>query len=77
VDEDIALNRDFYKRIAPDPTHRPVFYQKIIEMWRTQPSHSVADLGTIKAPTLIMAGEFDCIKRQHTDARTVQKHNCV
>jgi pimeloyl-ACP methyl ester carboxylesterase len=67
AEEDIAPARDFYKRIAPDPTHWPVFYQKIIEMWRTQPRYGVADLGTIKAPTLIMAGEFDCIKRQHTD----------
>jgi pimeloyl-ACP methyl ester carboxylesterase len=65
--EDVAPARDFYKRIAPDPTHWPIVYQKLIEMWRTQPHYSVADLGTIKAPTLIMAGEFDCVKRQHTD----------
>ena len=39
----------------------------MIEMWRTQPRYSVADLGTIKAPTLILAGEFDCVKREHTD----------
>jgi pimeloyl-ACP methyl ester carboxylesterase len=66
-EEAMAPMRDFYKRIAPDPTHWPVFYQKIIEMWRTQPHYRVTDLGTIKAPTLIMAGEFDAIKRQHTD----------
>ena len=36
-------------------------------MWRTQPHYSVTDLGAIKAPTLIMAGEFDCIKPEHTD----------
>jgi pimeloyl-ACP methyl ester carboxylesterase len=63
----IPDGRDFYKRIAPDPTYWPVFHQKMIEMWRTQPHYSVADLGTIKAPTLILAGEFDCVKREHTD----------
>jgi len=67
AEEYVAPIRDFYKSIAPDPSHWPVFYEKSIEMWRTQPHYSVADLGTIKAPTLIMAGEFDCIKRQHTD----------
>jgi pimeloyl-ACP methyl ester carboxylesterase len=36
-------------------------------MWRTQPNYSLADLGTIKAPTLIMAGEFDVIRRSHSD----------
>jgi len=67
TDEFIAPMRDFYKLNAPDPNHWPVFYEKIIEMERTQPRYSVADLGTIKAPKLIMAGEFDCIKRQHID----------
>ena len=64
---EMAPARDFYKRIAPDPGHWPVFFQKLIEMWQTQPRYSVADLGRIKAPTLIMAGEFDLIKREHTD----------
>jgi pimeloyl-ACP methyl ester carboxylesterase len=67
TEDDIAPLRDFYKSIAPDPAHWPVFYQKMMEMGRTQPHYSVADLGTIKAPTLVMAGEFDCVKRQHTD----------
>jgi len=58
---------DYYKRLAPDPTHWPVFHEKIIEMWRTQSRYGVADLGAIKAPTLILAGEFDCVKREHTD----------
>ena len=36
-------------------------------MWRTQPDYSLGDLGTINAPTLIMAGEFDVIRRSHSD----------
>jgi pimeloyl-ACP methyl ester carboxylesterase len=42
-------------------------YEKMLEMRRTQPHYSIAELGTIKAPTFVMAGEFDCVKRQHTD----------
>ena len=77
AEKDIAPARDFYKSIAPDPNHWPVFYQKSIEMWRTQPQYNVADLGTIKAPTLVMAGEFDCIKRRHTDqlAKAIPRTN--
>jgi pimeloyl-ACP methyl ester carboxylesterase len=66
ADEEIAPMRDFYKRNAPDPNHWPVFFQKVAQM-ETQIHYSVTDLGAIKAPTLVMAGEFDCIKRQHTD----------
>ena len=36
-------------------------------MWRTQPQYTLNDLGQIKAPTLVMAGEDDLIKREHTD----------
>jgi pimeloyl-ACP methyl ester carboxylesterase len=36
-------------------------------MWREQPNYTVGDLARIKAPTLIIAGEFDAIKREHTD----------
>jgi hypothetical protein len=35
-------------------------------MWRTQPNYSLDDLSQIKARTLIMAGEFDTISREHT-----------
>ena len=43
------------------------FYRKVVTMWQTQPNFTLADLAKIKAPTLIMAGEFDIIKRSHTD----------
>ena len=56
-----------YSHYAPDPEHWPEVYRKVIRMWRTQPHYSKDDLGRIKAPTLIIAGEFDVIKREHTD----------
>jgi pimeloyl-ACP methyl ester carboxylesterase len=65
---EIADLRDFYQRLAPDPAHWPVFYRKVLAMWRSQPSYSVEDLARIQARTLVMAGENDEIKREHTDA---------
>jgi pimeloyl-ACP methyl ester carboxylesterase len=60
----IALH---YWLIAPNPAQWPALYRNVVTMWRTQPQYTLNDLGRIKAPTLIMAGEFDLIKREHTD----------
>jgi pimeloyl-ACP methyl ester carboxylesterase len=54
-------------RVIPDPSLWPSRVRRVVQMWRTQPNYSLADLGTIKVPTLIMAGEFDAIRRSHTD----------
>jgi pimeloyl-ACP methyl ester carboxylesterase len=54
-----------YRFFAPDPAHWPLFYRKLVNMWRTQPRYTLDDLKRIKAPTLILAGEFDIIKREH------------
>jgi pimeloyl-ACP methyl ester carboxylesterase len=57
----------FYTRHAPDPAHWPVLYRKLTTMWATQPHYSLEELGRITAPALIIAGEFDIAKREHTD----------
>jgi pimeloyl-ACP methyl ester carboxylesterase len=49
-----------------EPAYWPFIYRKVTEMWRTQPNFSIDELSHIRAPTLIMAGEFDLIKRDHT-----------
>jgi pimeloyl-ACP methyl ester carboxylesterase len=56
-----------YWLLAPDPAQWTALYRNVVTMWRTQPQYTVNDLGQIKAPTLIMAGEDDLIKREHTD----------
>jgi pimeloyl-ACP methyl ester carboxylesterase len=56
-----------YKLLAPDPTQWPVLYRNVVTMWRTQPHYTLEELSHIKAPALIMAGQFDVIKREHTD----------
>lgn len=56
-----------YWLLAPDPAQWPALYSNVVTMWRTQPQYTLNDLGHIKAPTLVMAGEDDLIKREHTD----------
>ncbi len=56
-----------YRRIAPDPKHWPVLYRKLITLWATQPHYTLDELRRIEAPALIIAGEFDIVKREYTD----------
>ena len=56
-----------YWLLAPNPAQWPGLYRNVITMWRTQPQYTLNDLGQIKAPTLVMAGEYDLIKREHTN----------
>ena len=37
-------------------------------MWQSEPNFTQDQLKRITTPTLIMAGEFDSIKSQHTEA---------
>ena len=37
-------------------------------MWKSEPNFTMAQLKTIQAPTLVLAGEFDSIKCEHTEA---------
>ena len=66
-EEKIPRTPRFYRRNAPDPAHWPIFYAKLVTMQQTQPHYSVDDLRRITAQTLVMVGEFDAIKREHTD----------
>ncbi len=66
-DSDIPPPPLRYRLLAPDPAHWPEIYRKVVEMWQTQPHYTLSELSHIKAPTLIMAGEFDIIKREHSD----------
>jgi pimeloyl-ACP methyl ester carboxylesterase len=62
-----SLTRRGLTRDAPDPAHWPVIYRKVVEMWRTQPHYTISDLSHIEAPTLVIAGESDLVRRDHTD----------
>ena len=67
-DPGVASQRRSYQFLSPTPARWPVFYGKVMTMWRTLPNYSLAELGAIKSPVLVMAGENDEIRRAHTDA---------
>jgi pimeloyl-ACP methyl ester carboxylesterase len=66
TDGDVPRPPIRYSVFAETPSYWPVIYRKVTTMWQTQPNYSLDDLGQIKAPTLVMAGEFDIIKPEHT-----------
>lgn len=66
-DGDFADVKDYYRRIAPEPDRWPVFFNRVRTMWLTQPNYSAADLGRIAAPTLVILGERDDIRRDHAE----------
>lgn len=55
-----------WTKLNPQPEHYEVAMNKIIAMWRTLPRWSLADLHTIRAKTMICAGDHDLIQPQHT-----------
>lgn len=67
LDIDVPPTPLRYRIFAPDPAHWPTIYRKVVAMWRTQPNYTLDDLALIKSFTLVIAGEFDVIKREHTD----------
>ena len=44
------------------------FSAKVDTMWASEPHYSPADLRRIRSPVLVIAGEHDVIRRDHTDA---------
>jgi pimeloyl-ACP methyl ester carboxylesterase len=57
-----------YQRSAPDPSHFEVAMNRVLNLWRTQPNFTMAELGSIRARTLIAAGEHDLIRPEHSRA---------
>nr|WP_293678071.1 alpha/beta hydrolase [uncultured Phenylobacterium sp.] len=37
-------------------------------MWRSEPNYTAKQLGSIRSPVLVMAGQADSIPRAHTEA---------
>ena len=50
----------------PEPHRYEAAMSKILDMWRTEPRFTSRELGSIRAPTLVCAGERDVIRREHT-----------
>jgi len=55
-----------YRRLAPAPSHYEVAMNKILAMWRAEPRFTLAELHSIRAKTLVAAGEHDFVRPEHT-----------
>jgi len=60
--------RDGWRKLNPQPDHYEQAMEKILELWRTQPQWTAADLGRIRAKVLVCAGEHDVVREEHTRA---------
>jgi pimeloyl-ACP methyl ester carboxylesterase len=57
-----------YQAISPNRAHYEEAMNKIIALWKTQPNFTTEELGRIRAKTMIVAGEFDLVRRDHSEA---------
>lgn len=61
------IQSDCYIKYSPDGVeHWPVVFQKLQPMWLNEPNISEEELNTIKIPTLIIVGDHDMVKTNHT-----------
>ncbi|HZM72660.1 MAG TPA: alpha/beta hydrolase [Candidatus Polarisedimenticolia bacterium] len=61
--------RDMYDRLSPDgPEHFEVVFERLVAVWRTEPTHELSELAKIAAPTLIVVGDRDVVSVQHAAA---------
>jgi pimeloyl-ACP methyl ester carboxylesterase len=58
------LQRANYKKVAPDPEYWPTIWQKVCsQQW---PGFSKEELGSIQAPFLIIQGDHDFVRIEHS-----------
>lgn len=58
-----------YAELSPDGAeHGEVVLQKLIALWTAEPDIDPASLGSLTAPTLVLAGEHDAIREDHSGA---------
>jgi pimeloyl-ACP methyl ester carboxylesterase len=59
--------REAYERLSPDgPAHFPIVFERLKKMWFEEPHFTHAQLAGIKSPTMVVVGDHDMIKIEHT-----------
>lgn len=67
TDDGLFTLRTPYEETSPDgPDHWPVVYRKLVAMWRSGPTLTTDDLARIQAPTLVLVGDDDAVRWEHT-----------
>jgi pimeloyl-ACP methyl ester carboxylesterase len=68
-EEIMGFLRQEYDRVSPDgPAHFPVFYEKMINMIRTEPELDLVTLAAVDVPALVLQGDRDDVTVQHSAA---------
>lgn len=69
-DETEPMLRSLYDPLSPDgPDHFPVLRDKLMRMWREEPTLTEANLAGIAAPTLVIGGDDDLVSLEHLVAQ--------
>lgn len=55
-----------FERLSPEPQHYERVMNQIIALWRDQPNFSLEELRSIRVPVLVIAGEHDVVRPEHT-----------
>jgi pimeloyl-ACP methyl ester carboxylesterase len=64
----IDLAGQDYMRLSSTPEDYDLFFRTVNLLWGAEPDFAPAQLGSIKAPIMVAAGEYDeVIKREHTE----------
>lgn len=67
VDENWLRLRAEYDMVSPDgPEHAEIVLGKLLSMWQAEPAIDAAALGAIMVPSMIMVGDRDVIRPDHT-----------
>jgi len=66
--QDVAMFKQLYESVAVDPSHWPVFFTKSMNVWRDQPTLTVDDVARVTVPTLVLAGDDEVVRLDHTVA---------
>ncbi|MGH7740867.1 MAG: alpha/beta fold hydrolase [Candidatus Eiseniibacteriota bacterium] len=61
------MKRD-YQRLSPEPWRFESVMNQVITLWRDQPHYTPAELRSIRVPVLVIAGEHDVVRPEHTRA---------
>ena len=60
------IERD-YRELTPDgPEHEEILVAKLTQMWKTEPHITPEMLATVNTPVLVVAGDHDVIRPDHT-----------
>jgi pimeloyl-ACP methyl ester carboxylesterase len=60
---------EVYDQVSPDgPEHFPVVLEKILRMWREEPDIALSELAGVRTATLVMQGDDDIVKVEHSAA---------